>query len=201
MKKEKETLSEAGSLEADIGARLKAIRKARNLTITDLATLANVSAGTISQIERNMTNPTIRMLEQLRLVLKVPLTTFLEETAPSLRGAEFYVRRADARPHFHVGKRGIAKEMLSPSGDHDIQFMIIAIPPGVRSDEMLMGQGEKAGLVISGELTLELDGDAVTLSAGDSFQFNSTLAHNVFNHTDGEARVLWIMHIIPENHL
>ncbi|WP_058973415.1 cupin domain-containing protein [Type-D symbiont of Plautia stali] len=201
MKKERISDEVAGAQEADIGSRLKRIRKARNMTITELALLANVSSGAISQIERNLTNPTVRVLEQLRLVLKVPLTAFLEESESTLRGAEHYVRRAVERPHFNVGKRGISKEMLSPSGDHDLQFMFINIPSGVRSDEMLMGKGEKAGLVMEGELTLEIDGDTALLTPGDSFQFQSHLPHNIFNHTANDARVLWIMHIPSEHHL
>ncbi|WP_311790398.1 MULTISPECIES: helix-turn-helix domain-containing protein [Pantoea] len=201
MKNATQHQAEPGAAETDIGSRLKTLRKARNLTITELALLANVSAGAISQIERNLTNPTVRVLEQLRQVLKVPLTAFLEESDVSLRGAEHYVRRCAERPHFNVGKRGIAKEMLSPSGDHDMQFMVIHIPAGVRSDEILIGQGEKAGIVLEGELTLEINGDTARLLTGDSFQFKSHLPHNIFNHTDSDARVLWIMHIPPEQHL
>lgn len=201
MKNEPQGKAEPGDVEAAIGARLKALRKARNMTISDLALLANVSAGAISQIERNLTNPTVRVLEQLRLVLKVPLSAFLEARDDALPGAEHYVRRRDARPQFNVGKRGIAKEMLSPAGDHDVQFMYIRIPPGVRSDEILIGQGEKAGIVVEGELTLEIDGDSARLATGDSFQFKSHLPHTIFNHTERDARVLWIMHIPPEQHL
>ena len=201
MKKEPIIKGESGAQEADIGSRVKRVRKARNMTITDLALLANVSAGAISQIERNLTNPTVRVLEQLRLVLKVPLSAFLEEAEAHSRGAEHYVRRAAERPHFNVGKQGISKQMLSPSGDHDLQFMFINIPSGVQSAEMLMGKGEKAGLVMAGELTLEIDGDTVLLSPGDSFQFESHLPHNIFNPTSSDATVLWIMHISSEQHL
>lgn len=199
MNKLKQDEFRPGTLEADIGARLKRIRKARKMTITELAMLANVSAGAISQIERNQANPTVRVLEQLRLVLKVPLTAFLEGSAATLRGTDYYIRRMDERPHFKVGKLGISKEMLSPAGEHDVQFMFIVIPPGVRSDEMIMGQGEKAGMVMSGELTLELEGESSILYAGDSFQFKSSLMHHILNHTDKEARVLWIMHIQPHH--
>ncbi len=87
MKNASQNRAEPGAAETDIGSRLKTLRKARNLTITKLALLANVSAGAISQIERNLTNPTVRVLEQLRMVLKVPLTAFLEESAMSLRSA------------------------------------------------------------------------------------------------------------------
>jgi len=186
---------------ADIGSRLKTLRKARKMTITELACQANVSAGAISQIERNLTNPTVRVLEQLRLVLNVPLSAFLEETSPLHRGAEHYVRRCHDRPHFNVGKYGIAKEMLSPSGDHNVQFMFITVPPGVRADEVLMGMGEKAGLVIDGELTLEIGSDTAQLFSGDSFQFSSQLPHHIFNHSDSAARIVWIMYIPSEYHL
>ncbi|YCH32235.1 cupin domain-containing protein [Erwinia sp. D4-22] len=201
MKKAAISAAEPGAAETDIGSRLKQIRKARNLTITELAMLANVSAGAISQIERNLTNPTVRVLEQLRLVLKVPLTAFLEQSETALRGAEHYVRRQADRPHFNVGKHGIAKEMLSPTGDHDLQFMFITIPPSVHSSEVLMGNGEKAGIVMSGTLRLEIDGDSAQLQPGDSFQFKSHLPHNIFNDSDSEARVLWIMHIPSDHHL
>ncbi|MBS0908429.1 helix-turn-helix domain-containing protein [Tatumella sp. JGM118] len=191
----------ADSLEADIGLRLRKLRKSRNLTISELAARGGVSAGAISQIERNLSNPTVRILEQLRVVLNVPLTAFLDSEEYDPPGAEHYVRRLQDRPGFHVGKRGIAKELLSPKGDHQLQFMMIDIPPQIRSDEVLTGQGEKAGLVIEGELTLEIEGNTTILYPGDSFQFKSSLRHNVFNHTHSGAKVLWIMHIQPENHL
>lgn len=192
---------DVSSLEADIGLRLKKMRKARKLTISELAALAGVSAGTISQIERNLTNPTIRMLEQLRQVFNVPLTFFLEGEEVQTRGIEHYIRREIDRPHFHVGKGKIAKSLLSPPGEYDIKFMIIDVPAGTRSEQMLIGDGEKAGLLLSGELTLEIEDDHAVLYPGDSFQFKSNLLHNVFNHTSLESQVLWIMLVQPDKHL
>ncbi|CCF11930.1 MULTISPECIES: cupin domain-containing protein [Pantoea] len=189
------------AVEINIGVRLKLIRKSRNMTIKELAQQANVSAGAISQIERNLANPTVRVLEQLRVVLNVPLTAFLEQHEVMRPGAEHYVRRWRERPHFQVGKHGISKEMLSPSGEHDIQFMYISIPPRTRSEEMLTGIGEKAGVVMEGRLALEVNGETTFIEAGDSFQFKSHLPHNIFNDSDTEARVLWIMHIPPRHHI
>ncbi|WAT02615.1 helix-turn-helix domain-containing protein [Rouxiella chamberiensis] len=189
------------SLEADIGLRLKKMRKARNLTISELAAQAGVSAGTISQIERNLTNPTIRMLEQLRQVFNVPLTYFLEGEEAATPGIEHFIRRENDRPHFHVGTSGIAKSLLSPPGDYDVKFMIIDVPAGARSEQMLVGEGEKAGLLLSGELTLEIEDEKSVLYPGDSFQFKSHLLHNVFNHTSLESQVLWVMLVQTDKHL
>lgn len=197
----KQSQSPTLSLEANIGLRVRQMRKQRGLTINELAAKAGVSAGAISQIERNQTNPTVRMLEQLRIALGVPLTALLDADEPPAGGPEHFVRRQQDRPHFHVGESGVAKELLSPSGEHDLQFMLIAIPPGSGPREMLMGNGEKAGLLMEGELSLTVSGDSVTLMAGDSFQFKSHLTHSVFNHGSETAKVLWIMQIQQHHHL
>lgn len=196
-----QTSSSLLSLEANIGLRVRQLRKMCGLTINELAALAGVSAGAISQIERHQTNPTVRMLEQLRIALRVPLTALLDSEEPQSVGAEPFVRRQADRPHFHVGESGVAKEMLSPNGEHDLQFMLITIPAGSGPREMLMGSGEKAGLLVEGELILTVSGDSVTLAAGDSFQFKSHLTHSVFNQGSVPAKVLWIMQIQQHHHL
>ncbi len=58
---------------------MKALRTKQKLSVSSLAARANVSVGMISQIERNLTNPSIRTLERLRLALSVPLTMLLED--------------------------------------------------------------------------------------------------------------------------
>lgn len=107
--------------------------------------------------------------------------------------ATTFVRRAESRPRFSVSTGGLMKELLSPHGDHDIQFMVIHIPGGVVSNEVLIGPGEKAGLLLEGSLELTVSGLTETLDVGDSFQFDSSLAHGVRNPGTVEAKVLWIM--------
>jgi transcriptional regulator with XRE-family HTH domain len=185
----------AANLDSQIGRRLKALRKKQKLSVSELAERAKVSVGMISQIERSLTNPSIRTLERLRQALSVSLTALLEDGVdrdPSVDGHRL-VRKADARPFFHVGEQGMTKELLSPQGDHDLQMMIIALPAGASSKEVLIGDGEKAGLVLTGTIVIEVAGDRTELSEGDSFQFRSTLPHSVYNETRQAARIFWIM--------
>jgi transcriptional regulator with XRE-family HTH domain len=184
-----------------VGARLRALRLARHLSISSLAELAGVSTGMVSQIERDLSNPSVRLLERLRVALDVPLTALLEDDSTPGPTQEF-VRRASDRPHFTVGPNGLVKELLSPHGAHDLQFMLITIPPGSRSGEVLLGDGEKAGLVMRGRVTLRVADQAQVLAEGDSFQFSSRLPHQVENATDKDAQVLWIMNTrVPVIHL
>ena len=191
-------------VETQIGRRLRALRKGRELSVTELAARANVSVGMISQIERSLSNPSVRTLERLRLALAVPLTALLEDgkARRDTQDERQLVRKGDERPFFHVGNQGVTKELLSPSGDHDLQMMIILLPAGASSADVLIGEGEKAGLVLSGAVVIDVAGQRAMLSEGDSFQFRSTLPHSVHNESSQEARILWVMNTKqPTTHL
>lgn len=186
----------ASEHDREVGGRLQAMRKQQRLSISQLASISGVSAGMISQIERGKTNPSIKILDRLRMALGVPLTALLEEG----RGRDIdlkqdFVRRGGDRPGFAVGEAGMTKELLSPSGAHDLQLMLITLPPGVASADVLLGEGEKAGLVLEGVLTIAVDGDEFVLNPGDSFQFKSHLPHRVTNSGRAPAKILWIMSV------
>jgi transcriptional regulator with XRE-family HTH domain len=183
---------------SDVGARLHALRIEQGLSVNELAVRAGVSAGTVSQVERNKANPSMRILERLRQALSVPLTALLEEDdAISDPIAGDFVRKAEERPLFEVGKHGMQKELLSPHGDHDLKMMIILLPPGAGSDEVLVGVGEKAGWVLEGTIVLNVGDRRAVLKTGDSFQFKSTVPHSIRNESGETARVLWVMNTRP----
>ncbi|WP_244164187.1 helix-turn-helix domain-containing protein [Caballeronia sordidicola] len=186
--------------------RLRALRRGAGLSLSELAKRADVAIGTISQIERGLANPSIRILEQLRVALDVPLTTLLEgdEPTPEISSSDAkesniaeFVRRSSQRPQFSVSAGGLIKELLTPHGHHDLQFMIISLPPGSNSEEVLIGPGEKAGLVLEGEIRLTVGNRCEVLIQGDSFQFSSVVAHRIDNRSGSESRVLWIMNTRP----
>lgn len=183
---------------SDVGARLRALRIEQGLSVNELAMRAGVSAGTVSQVERNKANPSVRILERLRQALSVPLTALLEaDDAASDPIAGDFVRKAADRPLFDVGQHGMQKALLSPHGDHDLKMMIILLPAGAGSDEVLVGVGEKAGLVLEGTVVLTVGERRAVLRTGDSFQFKSTVPHSVRNESSEMARVLWIMNTVP----
>ncbi|MGN6233298.1 MAG: cupin domain-containing protein [Trinickia sp.] len=183
---------------SDVGARLRALRIEQGLSVNELAMRAGVSSGTVSQVERNKANPSVRILERLRQALSVPLTALLEEDdAISDPVVGDFVRKAAERPVFDVGNHGMQKELLSPHGEHDLKMMIIMLPAGAGSDEVLVGVGEKAGLVLEGAVVLNVGDRRAVLRAGDSFQFKSTVPHSVRNESGETARLLWVMNTQP----
>lgn len=176
-----------------MGLRIRALRHQRGLSVNELAAKAGVSSGIVSQIERGKANPSLRTLESIRTALGVPLSAILEEMANSGAPRIPFVRRANDRPHFDVGTYPLRKEHLSPTGSRDLEMMIIHFPPGSQSEDVVIGDGEKAGMVLSGQVKLIVGEASTTLFEGDSFQFDSNIAHKVINEAGSGAMVLWIM--------
>ena len=175
-----------------MGARVRAIRQRLGLSSAELALRAGLSVGVISQIERGHANPSLRTLERLRLALDVPLMVLLE--GPGGAGTDpAFVRRRHARPRLMVGNRGLGKEILSPPDTDGLRFMIITMPPGAQSEDVLTGPGQKAGLVLKGQISLTVRDEQVRIAEGDSFQFPSDVKHAFVNNTDQPAEILWIM--------
>ena len=60
----------------DIGNRLKELRVLKGLTQEELADRAELSKGLISQVERNLTSPSIATLTDILQFLGFPLGQF-----------------------------------------------------------------------------------------------------------------------------
>ncbi|WP_051376718.1 helix-turn-helix domain-containing protein [Burkholderia sp. WSM2232] len=181
---------------------MQTFRKAMSLSVNGLALKAGVSAGMISQIERNKANPSLKILDKLRIALDVPLSAFLEGASPvasttrpiaASQDDDHIIRRLADRPKFNVGSAPLYKELLSPSGAEGMQFMIIRMPPHAKNEDVVIAEGQKGGLVIEGELTLSIQGRKSVLHMGDSFQFEGNCPHGIYNNTDSDVVVLWIM--------
>lgn len=179
-----------------VGAILRRLRMEKGWTLQELARASGVSVGMISQIERDLANPSVRVLTAIRQALGAPVPAVFSEVAPSRAGGESgdpaFVRRASQRPFLELGS--VRKELLTSSGHHHLQMMILHIEPGGHSGKTALSYpAEKGGMVLSGELLLKVDGREARLKEGDSFVFDSALAHSFSNPTDKPTQVMWII--------
>jgi len=183
-----------GQAEAQaIGIKLRALRSDRCMSIADLAAKAGVSAGIISQIERGKSNPSMKTLQRIRTALGVSLWAFLEQPARATSVDPLFVRRADDRLRIVVGPHKLIKELLSPLNHESLRFMSIIMPAHSRTEEVVVGAGEKGGLVVEGTVELTVGDQTTTLAKDDSFQFRSDQPHQLANTSDAPARIIWIM--------
>lgn len=169
-----------------LGDRLRQRRKELRLTLSDVADGAGLSVGFISQIERNITAPSLGSLATIATVLQLPIQAFLD--APTNNNE--MTREADRRA-FAVQGADVSYERLSSNFvGSTIHSVIVHEPPGHRL-EPISHEGEEMFYMISGEVTVEIEGRQSILSQGDSVHFNSRRIHSIWNHTDANASILW----------
>jgi transcriptional regulator with XRE-family HTH domain len=188
-----------------VGPIIRRVRLQRGMSLQQLAEAASVSIGTLSQIERNLSNPSLGVVTNIRQALRIPLSALFEDERSD--GDPLYdpkfVRRAHHRPRLDLGPQHMVKELLSPSIAQDLQFMMLILPPGGNSgDQALSYACEKAGMVMEGTLLLKVGDQDTTLAEGDSFQFWGATPHSFFNPGRVPAKVLWIIgKTLLERHL
>lgn len=178
----------------NLGQNLRALRKAKGLSLQALAAASGVSVGMISQVERGLANPSMRVLTSLRRALNISMQELFGETpgARPVAADPAFVRRRDQRPKIDL--ETLQKELLTPSDRQNLQIMILRLAPGGESGgRALSYPAEKGGLVLSGRVVLSVDGEAVELNTGDSFVFDSALPHWLRNMGDVPTEVLWII--------
>jgi transcriptional regulator with XRE-family HTH domain len=173
-----------------IGREVRSLRKARGLTLSDLAEASGLSIGYLSLLERDKATPSINALHAISRALGVTVSWFFEAGSVPDAERDLVVRRTRRRRlDFSAG---IVDELLSPSLAGALELLASRFPPGASSGaEPYTHAGEEAGVVIRGRLELWVDGKSFLLEAGDSFGFPSSLPHRYRNSGTEEAEVIW----------
>jgi len=175
-----------------IGADIRALRKARGITLQALCQAVGRSVGWLSQVERGMAEPSVRDLGLIADRLGVSISLFFRSASqcPEEQGI---VLRNDERVPIGSRESGLIEELLSPSLSGSFEMIRSVFEPGADSGGPRRPRGrENGGFVISGRLTLEIDGAAFKLGPGDSFQFVDA-EYAWRNATDERVVVIWVV--------
>ncbi|WP_374445196.1 cupin domain-containing protein [Stella sp.] len=179
--------------EKALGARLRAFRQQRGLSLKQLSERSDLSVGMLSQIERGVATPSLRALGRLRDVYGVPLARFFdEEAAAAAPASDDVVQRAGGCRRVEFPEERMAKELVSPASARTLEMMVIVMDAGGGSGpEAYAHEGEECGHVLEGAIDLWVGDRTWRLGEGDSFQFASHTPHRFHNPGPGRARVLW----------
>lgn len=179
----------AESAESVMGARIREFRQARKLTLRELALRATTSPGFLSQLERGQVNASVGTLRRLCEGLGVTLPDlFTDHPASGPR-----ILRKHDRPEIHVSDTS-AKYLLSQKPLRNLEVYVAEFAPGGTAGEAYVhDDSQEILLVLSGTVTLELDGAKHRLDAGDSAEYRTSVPHTVHNHGDERAELLWIV--------
>jgi transcriptional regulator with XRE-family HTH domain len=180
------TAPETGELR--IGPRLRARRRELGLTISEVAERAGLTAGFISQLERDLTSASLSSLYRICAVLEIRVGNLVDDVpAGRLIRREEQARRSLAM--------GDAEHLLLSSRD-ERRFHITEshIPPGGSAGEELYTLPADVELVyvLRGSLELRVGGETHLLEEGDTLSYSPRDPHTWRNPSEtDEAVVLW----------
>lgn len=172
-----------------IGTLIRDLRKRKGMTLQALADNMGRSVGFVSQIERDLSRPTVDDMTTLAGALGVPATYFYP---PSADSASTWVTRSAERRAFNYA-RGIVDHLVSPALSSRFFMLETLLEPGANTgDRDLVDSSENAGYVLEGQLTIWLESEQMTLEPGDAFQFPSGSRTRYANLSEKPAKILWV---------
>lgn len=174
-----------------LGADLRALRKARGLTLQDMADGLGRSVGWLSQVERDLSEPSITDLRHMAANLDIAVSTlFRRGTAPARE--EGYVVRSGARRPIGSRTAGLVEELLSPDLTDDFEMVHSTFEPHSEITETVTRPTQEVGYLISGRLQLEIADQRFTIHPGDSFRIRGE-PFRWMNPHDVPAVAIWVI--------
>lgn len=170
----------------NIGARIKRIRLQLGLTQEELADRCELTKGYISQLENDVSSPSIATLIDILNVLGVtPAAFFASESDVQVvfTPSDYFVSEND----------GCTKTWLIPNSQkNEMEPIIVDLAEGAESETRDPFEGEEFGYVLSGRVIVRTETKEYKARKGDSFYIDGKYRHTIVNTGRGVARIMWI---------
>lgn len=170
-----------------IGEKIRRRRITLGLTQEELAARVELSKGFISQLERDLTSPSIATLTDILEALGLTLADFFSEGDVNEKvvfGPEDVFVKEDATHSICWLIPNAQKNQLEP--------ILVTLPSGGKTLEEDPHEGEEFGYVMSGGIVLHIGQNSFKVRKGCSFCFKPNAVHYIENESKREATVLWV---------
>jgi transcriptional regulator with XRE-family HTH domain len=182
-----------------ISNKIKEVRKAKDITVQELANRAEVSKGLISQIENNRAIPSLPVLMKVIFALEIDLADFFDElkSAAGQTGVVI-VRQENYKSIEKESDKGFDyKRILTRTltgGSTDI--VLLTLKKGASRKKVVHTEAYEFKYVIHGSLQYDIEGQLYRLEQGDSIFFDGRLGHRLSNPGDSDTLMLVVYFFI-----
>lgn len=172
----------------DIGNKLKELRIQKGLTQEELADRAELSKGFISQLERDLTSPSIATLVDILQCLGSDLKDFFNDSGEEqivFRDSDYFIKTDDDL-HNRI-------EWIIPNAQKNMMEPIrLTLEPGGSTYPDIPHEGEEFGYVLTGSISIHIGKKSYTAKKGESFYFTPNTTHYLTAHSKTGAVILWV---------
>ncbi|MBQ2888066.1 MAG: helix-turn-helix transcriptional regulator [Firmicutes bacterium] len=170
----------------EIGKKIKRLRIQKGLTLEELASRSELTKGFLSQLERDLTSPSIATLNDIVEALGSTLGEFFKEEKEEqlvFRKKDFFV---DERENCTINW------IVPNTQKNEMEPILLELPQGGESFVMEPHSGEEFGYVLEGTVLLITGEKRNIVHKGETFYLSGKQGHYLKNEKKTTARVLWI---------
>ncbi len=170
-----------------LGEKLKDLRLACELTQEELADRCELTKGYISQLENDLTSPSIATLIDILAALGTDIKEFFSDTEEvekySFNKNEFIEKVTDEY---------VLNWLVPNAQKNAMEPVHMVLKPNGSTDEDFPHEGEEFGYVIRGEIVLLIGKKRTKVKKGESFYYAANKVHQIINKTNKEAEFIWV---------
>ncbi len=170
----------------NIGHKIREFRLQRGLTQEDLASRSELTKGYISQIENDISSPSISTLIDILNVLGVtPQRFFAEQKEEKIvfsKSDYFESQNGD----------GVNIWLIPNSQKNEMEPIILILPENGSSDIRYPFEGEEFGYVLEGKIMIAVGDYSYKAKRGEAFYIPGDKEHKIVNIATGQSKILWI---------
>lgn len=171
----------------DIGEKIKRLRNANSLTQEELADRCELTKGYISQLERDLTSPSISTLKNILECLGTDIGSFFNEAVDNkivFKEDDVFVKDTDDNYTINWIIPNAQKNKMEP--------ILVELNSYAKTKLDEPHEGEEFGYVLSGNIMLYYGNHVYKVKKGESFYFKTNKSHYLENTSKNTARILWV---------
>jgi transcriptional regulator with XRE-family HTH domain len=160
----------------EVGARIRALRSERGLTLKQLGAECDLSHPFLSQVERGLARPSVATLGAIAEALGTTPAALMTDT----RAEPVHVARRgdpDVADPSELPRHVLqAREMTASGGRLIAREVVLETPPDEFS-ESYAHPGDEFVYVLAGEVEIEIGEERHTLREGDAISYTASIPH------------------------
>ena len=172
----------------NIGEKIKSLRIQNSLTQEELADRSELTKGFISQLERDLTSPSIATLVDILEGLGTNLKDFFNESIDE----KIVFSKDDAFETENDELKYTLKWIIPNAQKNMMEPILIEIDPGGRTKEDSPHEGEEFGYIINGNVFVNIGSQKHRVRKGESFYYKANANHYISNEGKTTAKIIWV---------
>lgn len=170
-----------------LGEKIRELRKSKGMTLNELATKIDFTASYLSQIERELIEPSLSALRKIADGLDVTMYYFLaDETSDTI------LIKKEERKRLDLPASSIIYEFITPIADAKLKTKMDIIyfelePKSWSSEEPLIHTSDECILILNGKVEILVGDKKYILNTGDSIYVKENNYHRLYNLSDEKS--------------